>query len=147
MRTVRLSGERGSITLLGVWLLGIFLCISMMIFILSNKECRVIVLANKSFTMQLLAESLLENQRLKLQHDMARTGEMLEQKEGMLKMLDTGERDEFTYRINYQIQKGKIIIAAVLRNKNPVKTENIFTLQWWLRVDRENGKVILEGIG
>lgn len=147
MRTVRLSGERGSITLLGVWLLGIFLCISMMIFILSNKECRVIVLANKSFTMQLLAESLLENQRLKLQHDMARTGEMLEQKEGMLKMLDTGERDEFTYRINYQIQKGKIIIAAVLRNKNPVKTENIFTLQWRLRVDKENDKVILEGIG
>lgn len=139
--------EKGSITLLGVWLLGMFLSISTLLFVLSSKESKVIYLAHKNYEMQMLAESLLANQVVELQHDKVLVAELMSRTEMRLKKLKQGEQGEIAYFINAQRRADNLIIAVILNSTKADKPENVFALQWGLAVDSDTLDVEVEGIG
>lgn len=134
-------------TVLGLWLLGMFMCISMILFVMSNRETRVMALTQKNYKVQLLAENMLEEQRLRIEQNADLRNEILGATGTRMKTLANGEQGEYAYRVNSKLQSGRIVLAVVIWAKNGNKPENMFALQWWLRVDEENGRVILEGIG
>ena len=54
--------ERGSMTLLGIWMLSIMLFVSAMLYIFSNKETEVSVVERQGYKMQLLTEGLMDRE-------------------------------------------------------------------------------------
>ena len=68
--------ERGSMTLLGIWMLSIMLFVSAMLYIFSNKETEVSVVERQGYKMQLLTEGLMEREQLQVQGDFHRAREV-----------------------------------------------------------------------
>ena len=68
--------ERGSMTLLGIWMLSVMLFVSAMLYIFSNKETEVSVVERQGYKMQLLTEGLMDRELLQLQRDFPRAREL-----------------------------------------------------------------------
>ena len=144
---MRKSSEGGSVTLLGTWLLGSFLAIAMLVFLLSQRESQLVMLTERNLPLQLLAEDVLEEHRIMLQQDIGRADELLAMEEWRIVELSKGERDGKKYRITGKNSEGKIILVVYAEYREEIMLGNVYMLQWSLAVDREQGKVILERIG
>ena len=121
--------ERGSMTLLGIWMLSIMLFVSAMLYIFSNKETEVSVVERQGYKMQLLTEGLMDRELLQLQGDFPRARELY-------------------HRVNEYISRNNSLwLLGEIRNSQDVRMENVFGLRWRLHIDEAREKVILEGIG
>ena len=140
-------GEKGSITLLGTWLMGFLLFISAMLFVYSNQEIWVSNLERESYYRQLLAESLLEKQLLALNRDFSMVEKVLEKRNYLHTILAEGSTEKYIYEIIGLHVDGKVSMAAIVRNKEDPIDENIFSLRWYLAVDKDKETVALDGIG
>lgn len=139
--------EKGSMTLLGTWLMGFMLFISAMLFVYSNQEIWVSNLEREAYYRQLLAESLLEKELLALNRDFSLLEKIMEKREYFLTTLDEGSTGKYLYEVNGLHVNGKVSIAAVVVNKDNPTFENIFYLKWSLAVDEDEQTIVREGIG
>ena len=144
---MRTGSESGSVTLLGTWVLGSFLAIAVLVFLLSQRECQLVMLTEKNLPLQLLAEDVLEEHRIMLQQDIGRADELLGMEEWRIVELSAGERDSMRYRVTGKNSDGKIILVVYAEYRETMMLGNVYMLQWCLEADREQGKVILERIG
>ena len=139
--------EKGSMTLLGTWLMGFMLFISAMLFVYSNQEIWVSNLEREAYYRQLLAESLLEKELLVLNRDFSLLEKVMENREYVNTTLDEGSVGKYLYEIRCLHGNGKVSMAAGVRNKDDPTYENIFYLRWYLAVDEDEQTVVREGIG
>lgn len=140
--------EKGSITLLGIWLIGFMLLVSAVIFVYSNQEIRVSNLERESYHRQLLAESLLERQLILLQQDFGQIENIKSKKSYYLVVLSEGVQGKYIYNVNaLHNDAGEITIAAIVKNQDDPQFENIFSLRWHLEVDTDEQTVERSGIG
>lgn len=139
--------EKGSMTLLGTWLMGFMLFISAMLFVYSNQEIWVSNLEREAYYRQLLAESLLEKELLVLNRNFSLVEKVMKTRDYMITTLDEGSVGKYLYKIGCLHVKDKVSMAAVVRNKEAPEFENIFYLRWYLAVDEDEQTVVLEGIG
>lgn len=144
---MRNNSEGGSITLLGTWLLGSLLAITVLVCLLGQRESRLVILTERNLPLQLMAEDVLEEQRLMLQGDFAKTEELLAMEAWRIKELAAGERDGKRYRITGRNKDGRLILVARTEYREEMMLGNVYMLQWCLYVDREQEKVLLERIG
>lgn len=145
--TARFS-EKGSMTLLGIWLVGFMLLVSAMVFVYSNQEVRISNLERESYHRQLLAESLLEKQVLLFRQDFRQIENILNKKSYDLVALSEGVQDRYIYKINaLHDDAGKVLVAVIVKNQDDPQFENIFSLRWHLEVDADEQTVERSGIG
>lgn len=144
---MRNNNEGGSITLLGTWLLGSLLAITVLVCLLGQRESRLVILTERNLPLQLMAEDVLEEQRLMLQGDFAKTEELLAMEAWRIKELVAGERDGKRYRVTGRNKDGRLILVARPEYREEMMLGNVYMLQWCLYVDREQEKVLLERIG
>ena len=132
---MRHAGERGSLTLLGAWLLGSFLAIGTLVFLLSQRESQLIVLAERNLSLQLMAEDLLEEQRIRLQGDFAGVA--------------SGSRDGMAYRVTIKRaeDEDRLILVSHTEYEKQMMFGTEYLLQWCLYADREQERLVLERIG
>lgn len=142
-----IKAEKGSMTLLGIWLMGFMLFISAMLFVYSNQEIRVSNLERESYYRQLLAESLLEKELLILNRDFSLLEKVMEKKEYVNTKLDEGIVGKYLYEVKCLHGNGKVSMAAVVGNKDDPTYENLFYLRWYLDVNEDEKTVTREGIG
>ena len=135
---MRHAGERGSLTLLGAWLLGSFLAIGTLVFLLSQRESQLIVLAERNLPLQLMAEDLLEEQRIRLQGDFAGVDEFFAMESWRIKEIASGSRDGMAYRL---------ILVSHTEYEKQMMFGTEYLLQWCLYADREQERLVLERIG
>lgn len=140
--------EKGSMTLLGIWLVGFMLLMSAVIFVYSNQELRISNLERESYHRQLLAESLLERQLILFRQDFGQIEKILGKNSYSLVQLSEGVQGEYIYKINaLHDDAGKVLVAVVVKNQDNPQFENIFSLRWHLEVDTDEETVERCGIG
>lgn len=146
---MRQADEVGSLTLLGAWLLGSFLAIGLLVFLLSQRESQLIVLAERNLPLQMMAENLLEQQRIRLQGDFSETDELLAMESWRIKELTAGSRDGIAYRVTVKRAEAddRLILVSHVIYEKQVMIGNEYLLQWCLYADRGQGKLLLERIG
>ena len=142
-----IKAEKGSMTLLGTWLMGIMLLISAMLFVYSNQEIWVSNMEREGYYRQLLAESLLEKELLVLNRDFSIMEKVMAKKEYARITLDEGGWGKYLYTVDCFHGNDKVSMAAIVRNKDDPAFENIFYLRWYLAVDEDEQTVVQEGIG
>lgn len=141
-------GEKGSMTLLGTWLVGFMLLMSATIFVYSNQELRISNLERESYHRQLLAESLLERQLILFRQDFSQIESILSKNSYKLVQLSEGVQGDYIYNINaLHDDAGKVLVAVVVKNQDNPQYENIFSLRWHLEVDTNEKTVERCGIG
>ena len=142
------SSEKGSMTLMGAWLMGFLLLVSAMLFVYSNQEIRVSNLERESYYRQLMAESLLEKQQLLLRQDFGQVEQVLARNAYSAMLLSEGEEGKYLYGIRaMHDEAGKILLGVVVKDKEDPRADNIFSLRWHLEVDRDEKTVERCGIG
>lgn len=132
---------------MGTWLLGSFLAITVLICLLGQRESRLVILTERNLPLQLLAEDLLEEQRITLQEDFDKTENLLAMEEWRVREVEAGERDGRRYRVTCRCKDGKLILVARTEYIEEMMLGNVYMLQWCLHADREQKKVVLERIG
>ena len=146
---MRRDGERGSLTLLGAWLLGSFLAIGTLVFLLSQRESQLIILAERNLPLQLMAENLLEEQRIRLQGDFARVDEFLAMESWRIKEIASGSRDGMAYRVTIKRDEAddRLVLVSHVKYEKQMMLGNEYLLLWCLYGDRAQEKLVLERIG
>lgn len=146
---MRRDGERGSLTLLGAWLLGSFLAIGTLVFLLSQRESQLIVLAERNLPLQLMAEDLLEEQRIRLQGDFAGVDEFFAMESWRIKEIASGSRDGMAYRVTIKRaeDEDRLILVSHTEYEKQMMFGTEYLLQWCLYADREQERLVLERIG
>ena len=139
--------ERGSMTLLGIWMLSVMLFVSAMLYIFSNKETEVSVVERQGYKMQLLTEGLMDRELLQLQGDFPRARELYHRVNGYPELMDEGDMGPWHYQVSYISRNNSLWLLGEIRNSEDVRMENVFGLRWRLHIDEAREKVILEGIG
>lgn len=139
--------ERGSMTLLGIWMLSVMLFVSAMLYIFSNKETEVSVVERQGYKMQLLTEGLMDRELLQLQGDFPRARELYYRVNEYPELMDEGDMGPWHYQVRYISRNNSLWLLGEIRNSEDVRMENVFGLRWRLHVDEAREKVILEGIG
>lgn len=139
--------ERGSMTLLGIWMLSVMLFVSSMLYIFSNKETEVSVVERQGYKMQLLTEGLMDRELLQLQGDFPRARELYNRVNEYPELMDEGDMGPWHYQVRYISRNNSLWLLGEIRNSEDVRMENVFGLRWRLHIDEAREKVILEGIG
>lgn len=139
--------ERGSMTLLGIWMLSIMLFVSAMLYIFSNKETEVSVVERQGYKMQLLTEGIMDRELLQLQGDFPRARELYHNVNEYPELMDEGDMGPWHYQVQYISRNNSLWLLGEIRNSEDVRMENVFGLRWRLHIDEAREKVILEGIG
>ncbi len=147
MRRCRFN-EAGSVTLVGIWMMGFLLLVSAVFFVYGDQEVNVSNLERESYHRQLFAESLLEKHLLLLQQDFSQVEKILALKDYVQLRLAKGEEGQFIYNVKaIHDEAGKVLIAAAVYNKADSTDENMFFLRWHLEVDKDEQTVVRSGIG
>lgn len=146
---MRQDGERGSLTLLGTWLLGGFLAIGLLVFLLSQRESQLIILAERNLPLQLAAEDILEEQRLRLQGDFGQVDRLLAAETWRIREIWSGSRSGMDCRVTAKRddEEGRIILVAHVKYRQQMMLGNEYLLQWCLFADRAQARLSLERIG
>ena len=139
--------ERGSMTLLGIWMLSIMLFVSAMLYIFSNKETEVSVVERQAYKMQQLTQGLRDRELQQLQGEFPRARELYHRVNEYPELMDEGDMGPWHYQVQYISRNNSLWLLGEIRNSQDVRMENVFGLRWRLHIDEAREKVILEGIG
>lgn len=116
---------------------------------LSQRESQLIILAERNLPLQLMAENLLEEQRIRLQGDFARVDEFLAMESWRIKEIASGSRDGMAYRVTIKRDEAddRLVLVSHVKYEKQMMMGNEYLLQWCLYGDRAQEKLVLERIG
>ena len=120
-----------------------------LVFLLSQRESQLIVLAERNLPLQLMAEDLLEEQRIRLQGDFAGVDEFFAMESWRIKEIASGSRDGMAYRVTIKRaeDEDRLILVSHTEYEKQMMFGTEYLLQWCLYADREQERLVLERIG
>lgn len=142
-----LDKEKGSLTILAMWLTAIMMMVTPILFLLSNRESQLVVLGENNLQLQLLAESVLTRQHREFEKDHAKFLAAMTAAELRPVDIATGEERGMTYRVCVKTEEGRLVLSIWVEKENGKLWPYYYGQQWWLRLNENTEKVELERVG